>query len=755
MSDLLLELFSEEIPARMQAKAEADLSSALVEGLKAAGVEGTKVTALSGPRRLTVNIEGLPERSPDVSEERKGPKVGAPEKAVEGFLRGAGLASIDEAVVRSDPKKGDFYVALREIPGRPLEEIIAELVPAIVRGFHWPKSMRWGRGELRWVRPLQSILCLFDGKVVDFEIDGLKSGNSTEGHRIMGRGPYEVASFEQYLHTLETGGYVVPTRDKRRALIDEQARKLCADKGLELVEDAGLLEEVTGLAEWPVVILGDMDPDFLDLPGEVIQLSMRTHQKYFAVRDPKTGKLAPHFVVVANVEASDGGKAIAAGNSRVLSARLNDARFFWDNDRKTPLATMAEKLKTIDFKKELGTIADKVERVAALARELAPAVGADPDLAERAARLAKADLVSGMVGEFPELQGVMGGYYAAEQGEPASVAAAISEHYKPQGPSDAVPTDPVSIAVALADKLDTLVGFWAIDEKPTGSKDPFALRRAALGVVRIILENEVRLAVPETLFKTAFELIFVWSMKGQLCAQIGYDFWATLPDIPRDADAGYAGGTYIPSREQIYNFWQKGQLYKDSPVINPDDQAIEDFSTEVADLYSFFADRLKQVLRDQGARYDLIDAVFALEGQDDLVLIVKRVEALGVFLETEDGANLLAGYKRAANILKAEEKKEGAAFEGAPDPSLFVESAESELYAAIISATEAEKEAIEVENFAGAMSALASLRAPVDAFFENVTVNADQREVRRNRLLILVGIRDALHRVADFTKVAG
>ncbi|RIJ32953.1 glycine--tRNA ligase subunit beta [Henriciella mobilis] len=684
MAELLLELFSEEIPARMQAKAEADLKAAVESGLSEAGVAFERITALSGPRRLTVCVEGLPAKSADVKEERKGPKVGAPEKAVEGFLRGAGLNSIDEAEVRSDPKKGDFYVAVREVPGRPLPDIIAEMVPDIVRSFHWPKSMRWGRGELRWVRPLQRVLCIFDGKVVDFEIDGLKSGNETEGHRVHGRGPFKVSSFDEYKTLLESKGSVILSREDRRLLIDEQAHVICHERGLELVEDKGLLEEVTGLAEWPVVILGDMDPDFLSLPGEVIQLSMRTHQKYFAVRDPKTGDLAPHFVVVANIDATDGGKAIAEGNSRVLSARLDDARFFWDNDRKTPLATMAEKLKTIDFKKELGTVADKVERVAALARELAPKVGADPDVAERAARLAKADLVSGMVGEFPELQGVMGGYYAREQGEDEAVATAIAEHYKPVGPSDQVPSEPVSIAVALADKLDTLVGFWAIDEKPTGSKDPFALRRAALGVVRIILENEVRLGLLGLFAKHAM------------------------------------------------NF---------APVFRH------------VDLLEFFADRLKQYLRDAGARYDLIDAVFAL-GEDDLVLIVKRVEALGAFLETDDGANLLAGYKRAANILKAEEKKDGKAYEGTPDPALFEQDEERSLAAAITESVTSAEAALAGEDFEKAMGALSSLRAPVDAFFDAVTVNAESAELRQNRLLILTSIRDALHRVADFSKLA-
>ncbi|RIJ25928.1 glycine--tRNA ligase subunit beta [Henriciella barbarensis] len=734
MAELLLELFSEEIPARMQAKAEADLRDALTKGLAEAGVEYGDVVALSGPRRLAVAISGLPEKSADVSEEKKGPKVDAPEKAIEGFLRGAGLTSIDQAQVRSDPKKGDFYVAIREIPGRPLEDIIAGLVPDIVRGFHWPKSMRWGRGELRWVRPLQRILCVFDGKTVEFEIDGLKSSNETEGHRVHGRGPFKVSSYAEYKETLQENGFVAIAREDRRLLIEDQAHMVCAQAGLELVEDKGLLEEVTGLAEWPVVILGEMDPAFLSLPPEVVQLSMRTHQKYFAVRNPETGELASNFVVVANIEASDGGKSIAEGNARVLSARLDDARFFWEQDKATPLEKMAEKLATIDFKKELGTIADKVERVAALARELAPKVGANSDLAERAARLAKADLVSGMVGEFPELQGVMGAYYALEQGlgndvipdaqrsgtqssedtgsrissgelsgmtnlqaglseaGVRKIADAIGDHYKPQGPSDAVPTEPVAIAVALADKLDTLVGFWAIDEKPTGSKDPFALRRAALGVVRIILENEVRLkmldelAVPRTIFVTRQHLRF---------------------------------------------------------ETNPID-----------DLLSFFADRLKQYLRDQGARHDLIDAVFAL-GEDDLVLIVKRVEALAAFLETEDGANLLAGYKRAANILKAEEKKDGAAVEGNVDASLFAQDEERALHTAIETAVSRADAALAAEDFEAAMAALAELRGPVDAFFDSVTVNADDEKLRANRLRLLTSIRAALFRVADFSKIAG
>jgi len=497
MADLLLEIFCEEIPARMQAKAEADLGKALGDALTGAGLAFDALETASGPRRLSVHVTGLPVKSADVSEERKGPKVGSPEQAIAGFLKGAGLASIDQAEVRSDPKKGDFYVAMLDKPGRLTADVVAEAVPAIIRSFHWPKSMRWGTGELRWVRPLQRILCVLDGEIVPFKVDGLASGNQTEGHRVHGRGPFTVTGWADYSKQLEGKGHVRLTRDARRDVIARGIADVCAKAGLTWVEDPGLLEEVTGLAEWPVVVLGDMDKEFLDLPPEVITLSMRTHQKYFAVTDKKTGKLAPHFIVVANIGASDGGKQIAAGNARVLSARLSDARFFWEKDKATPLDEMAGKLSTIAFKEELGSLGDKVERVAALARELAEAVGADPDLAERAARLCKADLVSEMVGEFPELQGVMGRYllraeyglyvpsvgasaYVDQVSPPESqiqsqerteviiIADAIRDHYKPQGPSDAVPADPVSIAVALADKLDTLVGFWAIDEKPTG-----------------------------------------------------------------------------------------------------------------------------------------------------------------------------------------------------------------------------------------------------------------------------------------------
>ncbi|MEM1037209.1 MAG: glycine--tRNA ligase subunit beta [Pseudomonadota bacterium] len=749
MAELLLEFFSEEIPARMQAKAEADLLSAVLKGLAEAGLEPSASRSMSGPRRLTVVLEGLPARSADVEDERKGPKVGAPEQAVAGFLRGAGLDTVDQAEVRNDPKKGDFYVAVRKIEGRNTSDIVAELVPQIVRNFHWPKSMRTGRGELRWVRPLQRILCVFDGAVVPFEVDGLVSGNETEGHRVHGRGPFVVNSATEYEAVLSGEGHVMLTREARRDKIEAEAKAVCEAAGLELVEDRGLLEEVVGLAEWPVAILGEMDEAFLSLPPEVIQLSMRTHQKYFAVRDPKTGDLAPNFVVVANVAPTDGGVAIAKGNRKVLSARLDDGRFFWENDKRTGLEAMAPKLSTIKFKDELGSIGDKVGRVAALARELAPKVGADADLAERAARLCKADLVSEMVYEFPELQGVMGRYYALEAGEPAAVADAIRDHYKPQGPSDAVPNDPVAIAVSLADKLDTLVGFWAIDETPTGSKDPFALRRAALGVVRIVLENGARLGLIDELNEHFIALFHSlnppsehqveWEKRQRaiLTSENVFEL-SDHPKLVAKMNADMRALLAIIAKEE---------------VSKPKSSTIGG----MGDLLSFFADRLKQYLRDQGQRHDLIDAVFAL-GEDDLVLIVKRVEALAAFLDSEDGANLLAGYKRAANILKAEEKKDKRAFDGAVDTSRLTEKGEQVLHVAIVNSTAAAKTALEAEDFEAAMSALAGLRGPVDAFFDgpdSVMVNADDPATRENRLNLLNMMRGAVNTVADFSKISG
>ena len=666
MPQLLLELFSEEIPARMQAQAARDLERMARERLAEQGFLPEAMTAFAGPRRLTLVVEGLPEAQADRVEERKGPRVGAPDKAMEGFLRSTGLTQ--DQLTEQD----GVWFAKIERKGRPTPEIIAEMVEAIVRGFPWPKSMTWGRGTLRWVRPLKRIVCLFDGAVVPFSIDGIESGDITEGHRFMGAAkPFRVKDFDTYRDGLEAH-FVVLDAEERKARIIEAARTLCFARNLELVEDDGLLAEVAGLAEWPTPILGDMDRVFLDLPPEVIRTSMRTHQKYFAVRDPASGALAPHFVTVANIQPEDGGRVIAAGNAKVLSARLSDARFFWDEDRKIRLEDRLEKLKGVTFHARLGTMFDRVERIVALSERLAPVVGAEPALAARAARLAKADLVTGMVGEFPELQGLMGGYYARAEGLGEDIAGAIADHYRPQGPADATPATAVGRAVALADKLDTLSGFFGIDEKPTGSRDPYALRRSALGVIRIVLEAQLRLPLRELL--------------GE-------------------------------------------------------------------ELLAFFADRLKVLLREQGRRHDLVDAVFAL-GDDDLLRIVSRVEALDAFLKTDNGANLLAGYKRATNILRAEEKKgalptgDAKALSGAP-------AAELALVEALAQTEPKVAAALKDEDFVRAMQALAGLRAPVDAFFEDVLVNSDDAAERENRLRLLSQVRDAIGRVADFSLVTG
>jgi glycyl-tRNA synthetase beta chain len=720
MSELLFEIFCEEIPARMQPRAEADLEKLLGDKLKAAGLAWSSLTTFAGPRRLGLVIEGLPVKTEDVREERKGPRVGAPDKAVEGFLRGAGVASLDQCEKRED-KKGEFWVAIIEKPGRTTSDVIAEAIPEVMKAFPWPKSMKFDEGEKtqRWVRPLQRLLCLFDGEVVDFDVFGIKSGNITEGHRRMGRGPFTITDYAQYTKVLREEGHVIQSRAEREALILDGARKVCTDAGLELVEDAGLLTEVAGLVEWPVPLLGEMDPDFLDLPPEVITLTMKTHQKYFAVKKPGEPGVTSKFVCVANQVAPDGGVAIAAGNARVLSARLSDARHFWDNDRKTPLSQMAAQLSKVTFHEKLGTVADKVERVAALARELAPVVGADPDLAEKAARLAKADLVSEMVYEFPELQGAMGRYYALDQGEDAAVADAIKDHYKPQGPSDAVPSAPVSAAVALADKLDTLVGFWAIDEKPTGSKDPFALRRAALGVIRILLDGNVRISLVRESRFAITQSGFSWLRK----------------------EAGLFNET------DFHNAHEFGSAEQNDALAD----AI------VPDLLAFFADRLKVHLRDEGIRHDVIDAVFAL-GDDDLVRVTAKARALQAFLDTEDGAALLAGFNRAANILKAEEKKSGETYAGDPDADYLSgapEADEQTLISALTQADPVVESALEKEDFTAAMAALAGMRAPIDAFFENVTVNTDDERLRRNRLLLLSRIRTAVCAVADFDKISG
>ncbi len=694
MSELLIELFSEEIPARMQVRAGEDLKRLVGEGLTAAGLTFAAARAFSTPRRLALVVDGLPAMSPAVSEERKGPRVGAPEQALTGFLKAAGLASISEAEIVKDEKKGDYYVARIEKPGRKAAEIVAELVPAILAKFPWPKSMRWGSGTFQWVRPLHTIICLLDGKIVPFSIAGIESGNTTRGHRFHGNTPFKVKSFDDYVTQL-TAHKVMLDPAARMATISEQAHAAAKAAKLQLVEDDALVAENAGLTEWPVVLMGSFDKEFLDVPGEVLTTSMKQHQKCFSVRDPKTKKLANKFILVSNLTATDGGAEIVAGNEKVIRARLSDAKFFWDQDLKRPLDEMASELAGITFHEKLGSQKDRVERIAELAAQIAGAVDAAPEDARRAAQLAKADLVSGMVGEFPELQGLMGRYYAEKAGTKADIARAIELHYKPKGPTDVVPKeedgDSTAIAVALADKLDTLVGFWAISEKPTGSGDPYQLRRAALGLIRIVLENDLRLPI------------------GKQIAQ-------HLAQMPVTAK---------------------------SPVEMADD------------LLSFFADRLKVHLKEKGARHDLIDAVFALPGQDDLALIVKRVEALGAFLATDDGANLLAGVKRASNILAIEEKKDKTTFSGEPEGDLLAEPAERALASAIAKAKFDTNAAIAVENFTGAMNALAELRAPVDAFFEKVTVNVPDPALRQNRLKLLSEIRAATLNVADFSRISG
>ncbi len=698
MPDLLLELFSEEIPARMQAKAADDLRRMVTDKLVAEGLVYEGAKAFATPRRLALTVHGIPVRQPDLKEERKGPRVGGAEPAIQGFLKATGLSSINEAKIQSD-KKGDFYIALIEKPGRPAIDVLADILPVIVRTFPWPKSMRWGErseksGSLSWVRPLHAITATFgleteDPDVVKFSIDGIETGQTTYGHRFMAPAAISVRRFEDYDAKL-LDAKVVLDPERRKDVILTDAKQLAFAQGFELVEDQTLLDEVAGLVEWPVVLMGSFDADFLSIPGEVIRATIRNNQKCFVVRDPKTGKLANKFILTANIEASDGGKAIIAGNERVIRARLSDAKFFYETDLKTKLEDRLLKFENIVFHEKLGTQGERIKRIERLAAEIAPLVGADVDKARRAARLAKADLLTEVVGEFPEVQGLMGKYYALAQGEDAAIAAACEEHYKPQGPADRVPTDRVSVAVALADKIDTLAGFWAIDEKPTGSKDPFALRRAALGVIRLITDNSLRLS----LLKAA-----------------------------KSALSGLSG------------------------------KAAVDAEKLPTDLLAFFADRLKVQLRDQGARHDLVDAVFALSGQDDLLMVVRRVEALGKFLDTDDGKNLLAGTKRASNILSIEEKKDKRTFDGAPDASLYKLDEEKALAKAIDQVKSEAGAAVAKEDFAAAMSAMAKLRPAVDAFFDKVKVNDDDAKVRENRLKLLGEIRAATRAVADFSKI--
>ena len=685
MPDLLIELFSEEIPARMQRRAAEDLKSRITDGLVEAGLTYAGAIAHSTPRRLCLSVHGLLAASPDTKEERKGPKVGAPDKAIEGFLRGAGVAR--EALEERDTPKGAVYFAVIEKPGRPAAEIVAEVLEATIRNFPWPKSMRWGAGSLRWVRPLHSILCILSDEsgvqTVPFTIDDIAASDTTEGHRFMAPGRFAVTSFEDYEAKLKRA-HVVLSADERAEHIRADASNLAFAAGLELVEDKGLLSEVAGLVEWPVVLMGDISEEFLDLPPEVLQTSMREHQKFFSVRNPSTGRIE-RFITVANRETADQGATILAGNQKVLSARLADAKFFWENDlrvAKSDLSVWTQSLENVTFHNKLGSQAERIERIAALARELAPITGADPDQAARAAELAKADLSSEMVYEFPELQGLMGRYYIEAAGEDKAIAAAAEEHYSPLGPSDDVPSAPVSVAVALADKIDTLTGFWAIDEKPTGSKDPFALRRAALGVIRLVLENHLT------------------------CQLVNLAEHAST-----DADA--------------------------------------------ADLLSFIHDRLKTYLRDRGIRHDIIDACIAMPGNDDLTLLVARAEALNDALKTEDGQNLVQGFKRANNILTQAEEKDGVEYSYGAEPKLAQDPSESTLFEALETATGQIETALAASDFPSAMQAMAALRAPIDAFFEAVKINDDNDVIRRNRLNLLSQIRSTCMQAADLTRIDG
>ncbi len=697
MADLLLELFSEEIPARMQKRASEDLQKLVTDALAKEEVFGEGARAFATPRRLTLAISGLPVRQQDRKEERKGPRVGAPEKAMEGFLKSTGL-TLDQCETRED-KKGEYYVAVIEKTGRGTDELIAEIVPDVIRNFPWPKSMRWGSGSLRWVRPLHSILCTLDGEVVPFEIDGIQSGNVTHGHRFMGPDAIKVRTFEDYVERLERQKVMLDP-EARAAHILEDAKNLAHAQNLELIDDDALLHEVAGLVEWPTALMGSIDDEFMEIPQEVLTSTMRANQKYLALKDPKTGNFAPRFIVVSNIEPEDGGAAVVNGNERVLRARFADARFLWEQDKKHSLEDFAKKLDQVVFHAKLGSVAEKADRISKLAvklvEDLPIASSGDPqevisivESAKESGLLAKADLVSGMVYEFPGLQGTMGRYYALVDGLNSDVAVAIAQHYQPQGPDDNVPTAPVSIAVALADKLDTLVGFWAINEKPTGSKDPFALRRAALGVIRLILENEVRTSLEERL---------------------------------NDASDSLPGDATLASEQR-------------------------------KDLIAFIFDRLKVYLRDRGARYDLVEAVVAT-GDDDIWRVVKRIEALSDFLGLDDGTNLLEGSKRAKNIVAKEEKRTGK-ISGSVDTELLSDPNEVELYRAINAASETARQDLEREAFGRAMFALAKLRGPVDAFFEKVTVNAEDPKVRENRLKLLAEIRTALQGVADFSKIEG
>lgn len=780
MPDLLIELFSEEIPARMQGKARDDLKKLVTDGLVEAGLTYAGAHALSTPRRLVLAVEGLTGESRSQREERKGPSTAAPEQAVQGFLRATGL-TLDQLELRDD-KKGQVYFAVIEKPGRKAAEIVAEVLETTIRAFPWPKSMRWGAGSLRWVRPLHSILCLLTdengAEVVPLTIDGIAAGNTTRGHRFLAPGAITVASFDDYAAKLKRA-FVMLDPAERADHIWNDATNAAFAAGLEVVEDKGLLTEVAGLVEWPVVLMGQIGETFLGLPPEVLQTSMREHQKFFSCRNAKTGRIEG-FVTVANTETADHGATILKGNQKVLSARLSDAKFFWENDLRVARAGMGEwldGLKAVTFHNKLGSQADRIDRIAALAREIAPLVGADADDAAEAARIAKADLRSQMVGEFPELQGVMGRYYALEylnsanrgldgtEGGPGSgpgqapgsgpgrdvgaIADAARDHWRPKGESDSVPTEPVSVAVALADKIDTLTGFWAIDEKPTGSKDPFALRRAALGVIRLVLGNGVR-ANLAPLFMRTERNVLASVREMQLRA-------ANLAKAEVDTKLAIEGAKSDPDEAVLEKLEaREAELNSLLEAFASDVDVGHRMSTGLtSDLLAFFHDRLKVHLRDQGIRHDVIDACLAMPGNDDLTLLVKRAEALAAFLKTDDGENLLQGFKRANNILTQAEEKDGVEYSYGADPKFAEGPEERQLFAALDTAEAAIAPAMQAEDFAQAMTAMAALRAPIDAFFTAVQVNSDNEIVRRNRLNLLSRIRRICLSVADLTKLEG